>query len=190
MSSHKPGNRPKNKRSEHKHEGRTQHDRNQLAILQGADSMAHKERVRQDQLHLAILIGLKDQFVRSISLEERHWTNALPALWLAVWSCKLRHFDVAVANRRNAELLEHRSNFQKRILTTPPQNLRSGYGLRIVFRTRRSGGRRGVRIVAIEKRFPKACPWGIPQPGAVPGAVVGNKEAELLIEHQIGRANV
>src|ERR1044071_3941294 len=122
MSSHKPGNRPKNQRSEHKYERRAQQHRNQLAILQRADAMAHKERVRQDQLHLAILIGLKDQFVRSIPLEERHGTNALPALWLAVWTRKLRHFYIAVSNWRDCELLEHRSNFQERILTAPAQN--------------------------------------------------------------------
>src|SRR6185369_5368273 len=92
MSSHKPRNRPKKQRSQHKHERRTQHDRNQLSILQRADSMAHKERVRQDQLHGAILIRLEYQFVRSISLEERHRANALPALWLAIWSGQLRHF--------------------------------------------------------------------------------------------------
>jgi len=62
------------------------------------DSLAHEEWIRQDQLHVAILIRLENQFVRSISLEERHWTHALPVLWLAVWSGELWHFDVSITD--------------------------------------------------------------------------------------------
>src|SRR5215813_13360797 len=98
MSPHKPDNGPQNKRRQHEQERRAQHDRNQLTILQRADPLADKERIRQDQLHAAILIRLENQFVRPLALEERHWTNTLPALWLAVWSGKLRHFNISISH--------------------------------------------------------------------------------------------
>src|SRR6185369_2286274 len=54
-----------------------------------------------------------------------------------------------------------------------------------VFRTRGTGSRHGVRIVAIEKCLPYIRSGRIPKSGGVTRAVVGNKEAHVLVQDQM-----
>ena len=83
-------------------------DEQKLSALQRTGAFANEERVRQDHLHTPALVRFEDEFVLTVAFKKRHWTNTLKAFRFAVRAGELRHFDVAVADRRHDELAEQR----------------------------------------------------------------------------------
>src|SRR5262245_49445790 len=180
--SHSPRHGPEYQRKQHQTQRTSQHRQDKLSVLQTARAFAYKKRVRQDHLHTPALVRLENEFVLTVALEKRHRTDSLPALRLTVYTSQLRNFDIAVSNRRHGELTEQGCRPQKRLLSTPAQDVRARDGLCVVFRSRGSCTGCCVGIVTIQKRMPQV--QSSPT-AATPGTVVGNKEAELLVQHQV-----
>src|SRR5215831_18496708 len=91
MSPHEPGHRPQDQRDEHETERNDQHCQQQLAVLQRTHTLPDKEWIRQDHFHLTILIRFENQFVLSVPLEKRSWTDSLPMFGFAVRPGQKRH---------------------------------------------------------------------------------------------------